>query len=278
MSTKVLLENNMVTFAEEPEYKWTIPDVYLACEALHSAEENNFSFYTVSNKEGIPQLFVSKAFKQCRLLVNALTFRTVLVTKPNLVRRISVMIDMKYSNFYCMNLFDVISELENGASNYLDAIIVGRDTDDETMIVNPITTLYSDDNIYYAREMVEEYRTILSKSGEETEYVELADDMIRRKNVENFTPISTAHAKNMVELYDKLLAKKCNYVDLVGDDYETHFYVSTNWRYLVSATTFECVVVTNINIKKLLQSYVAQSTTPVSDLTLCWMTARTEPK
>ena len=278
LSSKVFHESGYITFPEHPEYRWTLPDVYLAYEALTTAEANNFSFYTVSNKDGIPQLFVSKAFKQCRLLVNALSFHTVLVTKPNLVRRVSAMIDMKFTNTYCMNIFDVISALESGSTKYLDAIIWCRDTEDETMIVNPITTLYADDNFNYDKYVVDDYRKLLQNPEAECEHVHIVDGMFARKDVVNFTPVSQPHAKAMVELYDRLLAKKCNYVDLTGTDNETYYYVSTNWRYLVNARTFECVIVTNANIKKLLQSYVAAGQTPVGDLQMCWMIAIREPK
>lgn len=278
LGTEVLLENGVVTFPEDQQHHWSIPDVYLACEAMDVAEDNNFSFYVVSNKQGIPQLFVSKVFRQSRLLVNAMSFRTVLVTDSKLVRRISSMIDRQFENSYCMNLFDVVDALENGATNYLDAIVVDRGGDDETMIVNPITTMYAEDNIYYSKEVLEEYRALLKNPESETEYVQIEDDMFARKNVTKQTPVSGKHAKSMVDLYDRLMAKKCNYTSLVGADYECYYYVSTNWRYLVHASTFKCVVVKNANLKRMLQSFVAHGTVPVSDLNLLWLVAVGEPE
>lgn len=278
LGTAVVIENGLVTFPDAPQYQWSIPEVYLACEAMDVAEDNNFSFYVVSDKEGIPQLFVSKAFKQHRLLVNALTFRTVLVTDAKLVRRISAMIDRQFENVYCIHLFDVIDALENGATDYLDAVIYDRGGNDETMIVNPITTMHAEDNVYYSKEVIDEYRLLLKDpEAKDTEYVHIVDDMFERKNCKGFTPVSSRHAKAMVELYDKLMTKKCNYECLMGTDHDCYYYVSTNWRYLVNANTFKCVIVKNSNLKKMLQSFVTRGEVPVAELNLLWLVAVEEP-
>lgn len=273
----VVFDDTGVTFIDHPEIQWAVPDIYLACEAYQVAVDNNFSFYTVRNKEGIPQLFVSKYFKGCRLLINAYTFETILVKKPELVKRVSSMVDKQYEAGYCVYIYKVISDLENGSTNYLDAIITGRGTEDECMVVNPITTLFADDNVYYDKPIIDDYRTLLENQDAETETVIIDDDMFQRKNVTNFAPLPKSHVQNIVKMYDRLCAKKCNYINVIGDDWETYFYVSTNWRYFVNAKTFECIVIKNANIKRLLQMYVKNSTTPVEQLLLCWELAKTEP-
>lgn len=275
-SPEVIVEDGVVTFVNNPEYKWSTPDVYLACESLRIAQQENFSFYIVANKEDIPQLFVSKAFKQHRILVNAMNFRTCLVTKPNLIKRVAAMIDGKYDESYCYDVFDVIDHIERGNSRYLDAIICQRDTEDEAMIVNPVTTLYAEDNFIYSKDVIEEYRRLLENPEAETEYVKIEQDLFVRKNVTGYQPVTPAFAKSIVQLYDKLLEKKNNYLYVNGDDYEVYLYISTNWRYLVNARTLECIVLQNSNVSKLVQSYITDGSTPVSKLKLCWMLASEE--
>lgn len=277
LNTDVVLEDGMITFPQHPEIKWSLPEVYLAYEAYETAVENNFSFYVVNNKDSIPQLLVSKPFKNHRLLVNAMTFESIIVTKPNLVKRISAMIDCKYESRYCMDVFEVIERIEAGSPNFLDAIICERDTEEENMVVNPVTTLYADDNIYYDKAFIEDCRTLLHDPTAVVETAELSGNAFQHKGLKGFASLSTPFVKSLVELYDRITAKKCNYLYLTGDDCDTHYYVSTNWRYLVNARTLECVVVQNVNLKKLLQSYVAKGNVPVADLTLCWMIATKEP-
>ena len=274
LGTTVLLEDNNVTFVGSPEISWTVPDVYLACESLHVAENNN---YTVCDKEGVPQLFISKAFKKHRLVVLAFTFETVLVTKANLLKRVASMIDHTYDHNFCINFFYTVAALEDNKNKYLSGIIVGRDTEDEAMIVNPITTLYADNNIIYDKQVIEDYRTLLECPTAVCECVEIVDDLFQRKGRINFTPVTKQHAKEMVELYDKMTAKKNNYIDLQNGTYDTLYYVSSNLRYLVNAQTFECVVVKNAYIKRLLQKYVNQGSTTL-DLIFCWRMANVESK
>lgn len=274
---EVVVEDGTVTFAQNPEIRWSIPDIYLAHESLMTAQENNFSFYVVNDKQNVPQLFVSKEFKKHRLLVSALSFNTVIVTKPELVKRVSVMIDGHFDSAYCMNVFNMIEQIESGNPHYMEALIWGRDTEDECMIVNPITTLYAEDNNIYSKDVIEDYRTLLADPTADTEYVMVEKDMFARKNVTGYQPVSIPFAKSIVSLYDKILQKKNNYLCICGEDYETYYYVSTNWRYLVNAQTLECVVVLNTNIRKMLQSFVANGTNPVNELTLCWLVASKEP-
>lgn len=276
---KVLVEEGTVSFTEEPSYHWSIPDIFLACEAYDTAVKNKFSFYTVMNNKGIPQLFISKEFKRCRILVSAFTFKSVLVTKPNLVRKISCMIDHKYDNLYCMNLFDVISKEEANKSQkteFIDAIIINRGMEDEYMVVNPIKTLYTDNTYTYGTDLIEEMRQLINNEAEETESLLYKDGCVIRKDLSYWTPMSVDHCKNMVAMYDKYTSKKNNYIPLVGDDLEAHLYISTNWMYLINAATLECIKLNNAYLKKLVQCYAVREKTPTSELTMCWMLANTE--
>lgn len=275
---KVVITDGVVTFTEHPEHSWTIQDIYLAWEAYITADKNNFSFYTVCNPEGLPQLYVSKSFKNHRILVSALTLRSVLVSKQNLVRKISCMIDKKFSNIYCMDLYNTIESLESGSTKFLDAIIVNRDTDEEFMAVSPITTMYTDNTLWYAKDLTDEFRAIMDNPELVTESLKLEDGNFVRVDLSPGTwlPMPLEHVDNIIKLYDKLLDKKNNYLPICGDDYDTHFYISTNWRYLVRARTFEVVTIKSMHMKRLLQSYATASSVSVAELELMWMLAKTE--
>lgn len=272
----VLRDDGYITFTEHSEHTWPIPDVYMACEAMDMAEKNNFSYYAILDSSGIPQLFVSKAFKSSRILVNALTMQTVLVTKTNLVRKISCMIDKRFSSSYCLNLFQVISNLEKGATKYLDALILDRGTQDETLMVSPVTTMYSDVTDMYGADLIDEFRQILSGEVTETDSVQAVEGGITRNELSYWGVMSMEHIKLMCSTYDKLLAKKSNYLSLSDENYNFCYFISTNWRYLVNAKTFECLTIKNVNFRSLLQTYAASDTTPASDLNMLWMLAKTE--
>lgn len=275
---KVILSDGSVSFTEQPDICWSITDIYLAWEAYTLAEKNNFSFYAVCNPDGIPQLYISKSFKNHRILVNAMTFHSVLVSKMHLVRKISCMIDKKFSNMYCMDLYNTIESLEAGSTKFLEAIIVNRDTDEEYMAVSPITTMYTDNTLWYAQDLVAELREVYANPELTTESVAMVDGHFIRPDLKEGTwiPMSREHIGNVLNTYDRLLDKKNNYLAIYGDDYDTHFYVSTNWRYLVRARTFEVITIKSMHMKRLLQSYIAAGRVSVAELDLMWMLAKTE--
>lgn len=273
---KVIVDNGLVTFTEHDEISWSIPSVYLAWEAYECAVKNKFSFYMVCNNEGIPQLFVSKEFRKSRILVSAFSFKSVLVKNVKMLKKISGMIDHKYSNMFCMNLFDVISKVESGYNRFLDAIIVNRDTVDQSMVVNPILTLYSEVTVDYLGELIEEFRQIINDETEQTESLSKIGNAIQRHDLSYWPAMSMDFCKDLVDTYDRMLAKKNNYIPLNGGDYEPYLYVSTNWRYLVNASTLECLIIKNSYLKNLVQCYAAQDTSSIADLNMCWSLALTD--
>lgn len=269
LGSSVVVDDNNVSFISDPNIRWTVPDVYLACNALHTAEQNNFSYYTVCDEYGTPQLFISKAFKKHRVIVLAFTFQSIIITKPNLLKRAASMIDHTYPHIFCVNFFQTVQALEANCNKYLSGIIVDRDTEDEAMIVSPMTTSYADDNIIYDKQVIEDYRKLLADENAVTETVMIQGKFFARKNVTGFEPVTRQHASDMVTLYDNLSSKKNNYTDLVNTTHDTLLYVSTNLRYLVHAKTFECVVIKNMYVKRLLQQYLEHPATTL-DLMFCW--------
>ena len=270
LNKNVIVENGIVSFPLNSSIRWTIPDVYLACEAYHTADDNNFSFYTVTSDNKHPQLFVSKAFKGHRVLVNAHTFESLILTKPNIIKRVASMIDHHYSFQYCMDFFDTAKALETNTGKFLDAIITDRNTSDETMIVSPLMSTYANDNIYYSKDLLDEYFALLLDPNTETELARVDGDTICRKNVKNHEPITIAFAKELVDTYQKLLAGKSNYLTLCDETYESCYYLSTNFRYLVNARTFEVRVIENLNMKQQLKEFAVDGKAPLQSLNYCW--------
>lgn len=265
----IIFSENTISFKSNPDIQWTVPEVYLAVEALSVANDKNFGFYTVTDKSGKPQLFVSKAFKKHRVLVCAYTFQSVIVTRPELLRRIASMIDNSYEFNYCINMFKTVSALEENRGKYLDALILDRGLEDETMVVNPLTSMYAEDNIYYSKDLIEEYRRVLS-GEEETENLRVKLTKIERKNQPYYKPIHIDHAREFVEKYDKITSVKNDYVTLMDSNFEEQFYVSTNLRYLVNAKTLEVRVVKNTYIKNQLLSFASKGNSSYYEMMLCW--------
>jgi len=273
----VYLNEGNISFVDSPETNWTYPEIMLAYNAYEQAAINNFSFYVVKNKEGIPQLFISKAFKGHRILVNAHTMHSVLLGNKSLVDKAASLIDKTESNLYCMNLFDTLRDIETGSAKFLNALLVDKGTPEECMLVNPMTTLLSETTTLYGADLIEEFKQIRVGLKEETESVKVVDGkFIRKEFEEHWAPMPVEHIDNIISLYDKVSSKKSNYMCIHDSKFEPLLYFSTNHRYLVDARTFECLVVKNQHTRNLLIDMVQRNNVSASECFLAWMLAKTE--
>lgn len=272
----VTYNNEYVSFTSSPDIRWTIPEVYLAYEAYRQASINDFSYYVVKNKEGIPQLFVSKSFKGHRLLVNAFSMRTVLLGKVQLVNKAASLIDKVISNIQAINIFDTLSSIEEGRAKFLSAVLVGRSTADESLAINPMTTLYSESIEDYPHELIQEFEILLKGDVTETESLLVVNNLVTHKELKHWPPMKMDHVGSIVELYYKTLEKKSNYVPIYDPNWTPKLYFSTNKRYLVNANTFECVVIVNQHTKDLLWCLAEKRVNSSDQLHLAWMLAKTE--
>lgn len=257
---QVTVNSGKVSFLEHPEIVWTVPEIYLAWEAYQVGLENKFSFYIVNSTIGTPAMYVSKAFKKTRIIVNPYNFRSLIITQPQQLKKVSSMIDKTYPIEYCIDMFTVFQNLESRTNNYLDAIIVDRDNADESLVVSPITSLYSEYFTIYSKQLIEDYRKIIADHEVVTELAAYKNGMIARTNLTKDYAISEDYAKALVEMYDKAYAKKSNYVEIMDMHYNTIYYVSTNWKYLVNAATFEVVVIQGANTRQLIKNCVKEKT------------------
>ena len=272
----VVLQDGVVSFIDDPSIQWTLAEIYCAYEAYKSAAESNFSYYTVTDHKGIPQLFVSKAFKGCRILVNAFNLHTVLLTDKVRVDKVASMIDRKATLLYCNDLFNTMSALESGSGKFLPAVLVNRDTSDEYMYVSPMTAIAYEVSTIYGIDVIEEMRQILDNPNIDTPSFHVDSDKLYRKDSPIYKPLPMDFVKYLVSLYDKLKAKKNNYIELNNENYEVELFYSTNQRYLINAKTFECVVIKNQHTKQILSNFASKDITTADQLHLVWMLAKTE--
>lgn len=274
----VCLEQGMINFDENPYLSWTIPEVYLAMECYTNAVNNgNFSFYTVNSEDGYPLLFVSKSFKNHRLLVNSFTLQTILVSNKKLVSKIASLIDKTVTASYAVNLFDTFRSIEEGSSKIVNALLIERDTDDESLVVNPIITFMSEVNIVYGYDLLEELRAVREDKTLVTDSIHFEDGhYIRHDLSKPWPPMPQDHVDNLLEMYDKLKDRKNNYIPLVDENWTTRLFVSTNFRYLINANTFECIIVNNQQLRRLLESYTYRNSITYDELSMVWMLMKSE--
>lgn len=273
----VYLNDGNVAFLDSPDVIWTYPEIYLAYEAYNQAAVNNFSFYSVKDEHGIPQLFISKAFKGHRILVNAFTMHSVLLGNKQLVNKAANLIDKTSTCHYCVDLFNTLQAIELGSAKFLPAVLVMKDQDDEYMAVSPLTTLMSEMTTEYASDLINEFKQVRENKAIVTESVKFENDRFVRTDLpKSWQPMSTEHIDYIISTYDKIREKKSNYVALINENYETELFFSTNYRYLVNAKTFECVVIKNQHTKSLLIDFASRNTIPTDKLQLAWMLAKTE--
>lgn len=273
----VVYSNGVVSFMDEPNVYWSLPEIYLAYNAYQQALKNNFSFYTATNKLGVPQLYISKAFKGCRILIDAYSMKSILLQNPQLVAKATSLIDKKLTNIETVDIFKAMSAIENGSGKFLPGLIVGRDSDDEFMVVSPIMTPWTENMAIYGMDYVAEIEELLATGQDQVGSAIRSEAGILYENMLNSLPPMPYDVANyIVSLAGKIKEKKSNYVELQDEDYVVHLYFSTNQRYLVNAQTFECVVIKNQHIKSLLTHYASQNNTPRDQLHMAWALAKTE--
>lgn len=276
LQSGVIMEDNIITFLNYPDICWTISEVYLAYTAYEVAKKNNFSYYAVYDKTDNVELFISKSFVGHRIIVNAFTFGSVLITSRKLVSKVATMIDGKFEHIYCMDVFDVIKNVERGDSKYLPAVVVNRGTVEEYTAFSPIQTMFHDITTFYATDLLEEFKAVSEDHDLVTESVKYVDGKFLRYDLSYWVPMPQEHIDYIISTYYKMLEKKSSYVAIEGEDCKTHLYFSTNGRYLVNARTFECVIIKNMHTRNLLTKLASMDAAPVRDISLAWMLAKTE--
>lgn len=269
----VVMSEGNVSFIDDPDISWTLPEIYLAYEAYSVAIQNNFSYYMVKDKAGIPQLFISKAFRGHRILVNAFTMQSVLLGNKQLVTKAASLIDRTYPTAHCLELFNVLSRIENGSAKFLPALLVNRQTSDEYMVVSPITTLMSDVTTVYGVELIDDMKALVENPDLELEEVSVVDGKFVCTAYKLWPALPRELVEYLLSTYDKLQEKKSNYIDMCDEDWNSILYFSTNYRYLVNAKTFECVVIKNQHLKESLIELAKNSTNPKEVLQMTWALA-----
>lgn len=261
-----------ISFVDEPNIYWSMPEVFLAYEALQVAEKNKFSFFTIKDTNGIPQLFVSKSFSGQRILVNALTSKSILLSNPQYVSKVASMIDKSYSYTYCQELYSVLEAITEGSNRYLDAVLIGAGSKEEYMALNHYTVSHGNIIGYLGVDIIEELETVLS-TGESSETFTISDGSIRRNDLSYWPSLLVSQAQTLVNAYHKCIKKKLNYVVIRNSDMEDGLYLSTNGRYLVKAVTLECVPITNTQVRELLYVMMRNDSNPNCDLDWIWRLA-----
>lgn len=281
----VVVNDGNITILTQPDVKWLLTDFYLAYNAYVTALENKFSYYAVMNEHGVPALFISKQFNGQRILCNAYTMKSVVVSGKKYVSRISTMIDHTYPNKYCMNIYEVISNIMKGSAKYLSAVLVYKGNEDyEHLRISPIMSPYTDGWFFgYQPELINELREVIAGSTE-TSSLTVSKGMISYKEdalEEGYSlpPFTLAYAEEVVNLYDKILQKNVSYVPIyveTANGSEVHSYLSTDGTLLVNAETFECVKLRNMHTIKLFALYASCNCCNASELNLGWTLAKTE--
>lgn len=268
-------EDGLVMF-DNNFYCWTTAEVYLAMEAYKNAKENNFSFYVIKSEDGEPCLFVSKAFKGHRLIVDAYTMHTVLLGNKQLINRASTLIDKTVPLRYAFNLFNTFKAVESGTGKLVSGLILDRDTADETYVPNSMIVNFADVSSSYSIDEITEFRAILEDRSVVTDSFKCEDNYLIRHDQVEWPPVPMEYIRQLVESYDKIKEKKNDYTALVDENFITRLFVSKNLRYVVNAETFECVVIKNQFLKTLLESYMCRDFVDRDELGLTWMLAKAE--
>ncbi len=269
----VSITNEGISFIDASEISWSIAEVFLAHEALVTAEKNKFSFYAVKDTNGIPQLFVSRAFSGQRILVNAFTTRSILVTNTQHVSKIASMIDKQYPYVYCQELYSVLESINNGNNKYLDALIVGSGTKTEYLVLNQYTVTHGNIIESLGADFIEELRDLVDNKKDQTENFTQKDGYVKRLNLSYWPTLLVAQVKFIIGLYDYCKSKKKNYISINNEEMEDALFLSTNGRYLVHSKTLECVTIVNPQVREMLRVMSTREANSKYDIDWIWRLA-----
>ncbi len=274
----VYMKDDCVMFIDDDKTRWTLAEIYLAHEAYAQAKRSSFSYYTARDVNGIPQLFISKSFRGHRLIVNAFSMRTLLLSNGKLVAKAASLIDKTIGSRDAVDLFNSMSAIESGSAKFLPAVIAYRGTVDEYMAVSPVMTPTAEIGTIYGSEDMEGIKAALGEDADDENgmYKLTESGELKRVDIESMPPIPVDVARYLIEVYDKMLTKKSNYIELRNENYMPEMYFSTNQRYLVNARTFECVVIKNQYMKALLTACSKQDTISSGQLYMIWSLAKSE--
>lgn len=274
-NNNVMTVDSHITFKSNPEIRWSLPNVVMAYESLKVARENNFSYFIIYNTRSAPCLYVSTAFNNNRILVDAYTMRSVIVTKQPIISKIVSMLNKRYNDLYLMDLFQMIAVMESGRSNYLEGIIVDRYESDPYLAVNPLLDVYSETNVWFAFDELAELKQIADGEVDETESYILQGAKVHHKQINSRKPMSMNYIKQVLKLRDRLMEKKTDYIAMCSEEeYEPFLYISTNFRYLVNNRTFECLTITNTLLQDWIRVYAQRAATPQYMLDQLWQVAK----
>ena len=258
-SNVIITKNGNITFASNPDILWFMVDVVKAYEYFSVARENKFSFLPIYDSKGVVALYASSVFKNTRLLVDAYTMNTVLVTKTQLIKRLSTMVDHKYNTLHLLDVFRYARLLEDGYKNFLDSWLVSPNADEGYMHVNPLSSLYADNNVWWAFDQLEELEKLVKGECTETETFVIQANAVDRKDMSKWQPMSMDWCKQLVTSWRKLEERNRSYVPILCDeDYMPICYVSTDLRHVVSAATGECLSVKNKSFRETLRNCLKQ--------------------
>ena len=274
-NNNVFTKDMMITFKSNPDVMWSLPEIIMAHDALNIARDCNFSYFLIYNDNNIPMYFVSSRFNNARILVDALTMRSIVVTKPVLVKKLSSMIGKKFADIYLVEFYNMIVTVEAGRHKYLDGVIVDRYSDEAFLTVNPLMDIEVEHK-WWGFDELDELEKIVYEQATETEVFEYNGYLISKKDCNVFTPITVEYAHSLLDLRQRLLEKKTDYFAMRDEiNYDPVLYLSTNFRYLVNANTLECATMTNITLQEWVRSYAANEYNSKETLNLLWEMAKT---
>lgn len=253
---------NEVYFYEYPEIMWNVADALPVYNMLEAARKANFSYYTVCDEFDNIQLLVSKLIGNIRLVTFSTSMETFIVSAPPLVKLVGSLIDKQCSLEVVFKLRSILCTFESMTEKFLNALLVDRNNADEGyMALNPVLCPNALDLHIYGFDLLDELESILNGSKETDGFYAEADGTIVRKNSSNFK-FTHSYAQNLVHTYHELLKTKSNYAVLYDEENSCPcLYVSTNYRYLVNAQTFNTVILKNEHLKATIDCLLETSNT-----------------
>jgi len=235
----ITLNQGVLTFRTNPEYSWTIPEIVAAYNYYKVAKENDFSFipiYTADMKQ--PFALISSMVQGTRFVYLCMTGEALELRRKSYYQLFTQYTTAKCDPVDFYRLFQIIKDMTQHPKTYLDALISGRDQNEECMIMSPYKIKSYNNNTVFETEYYEELISINEENPEGKYFILVEDEIHSKDGCEIYTFDDVEYIKSV---HNKVYATKSNYYEIFIESNTDHprFYVSTDFKHIVDAYSFK---------------------------------------
>lgn len=271
--SSVSIDENGDFYVKESEDSWSKQEVELALAALEDSLLCDMWYVPILNKEGDRRLFISSKFGDSyRILVDTQSMERVVIKDQRIAACIHDLSRHRHPNHFLEDIFQAVCSKSVAEGHFLDMIIVNRGEPDEYVAMSPLLTRWYMNNPYINAEDFDEIEAALN--GQPSNDFCVSKGNLYCAHITYWVPMSSAYTKKLFKRIRSLYKLRSSY-KAVNDEVtgEPMFYVSSDFRHLVKASTLEHIVVKNVCILNQLKEVLLRGEVSLHEFCDLWRSA-----